>query len=175
MSFLVRLRNKSSGRLCAGVCVAAALLLTIAALECGGNVSAAAGPENNADYRVLAPIQSGSLFLFPVVPANTKPAGTTPFLTLDEGLKDGSVEVTEAGKVRGLVRNRGNGPALWNEHSGDQVNMLVLVNNSARPLLLRAGEVVTGGQQDRVIAKDRIVPAGGDPIDLSVYCIEPGR
>jgi hypothetical protein len=26
-----------------------------------------------------------------------------------------------------------------------------------------------------VIAKDRIVPAGGDPIDLSVFCIEPGR
>jgi hypothetical protein len=26
-----------------------------------------------------------------------------------------------------------------------------------------------------VIAKDRIVPAGGDPIDLSVFCIEHGR
>jgi hypothetical protein len=26
-----------------------------------------------------------------------------------------------------------------------------------------------------VIAKDRIVPAGGDPVDLSVFCIEPGR
>jgi hypothetical protein len=42
-------------------------------------------------------------------------------------------------------------------------------------LLLLAGEIVTGGKQDRVIAKDRIVPAGGDPIDLSVFCIEPGR
>jgi hypothetical protein len=51
----------------------------------------------------------------------------------------------------------------------------VLVNHSEKPLLLLAGEVVTGGKQDRVIAKDRIVPAGGDPIDLSVFCIEPGR
>ena len=51
----------------------------------------------------------------------------------------------------------------------------VLVNNSKRPLLLLAGEIVTGGKQDRVIAKDRIVPAGGDPVDLSVFCIEPGR
>jgi hypothetical protein len=49
------------------------------------------------------------------------------------------------------------------------------VNNSGKPLLLLAGEIVTGGKQDRVIAKDRIVPAGGEPIDLGVFCIEPGR
>ena len=42
------------------------------------------------------------------------------------------------------------------------------------PLLL-AGEIVTGGKQDRVIAKDRIVPVGAEPIDLGVFCIEPGR
>ena len=58
---------------------------------------------------------------------------------------------------------------------GDQVNTLVLLNNSDKPLLLLAGEVVTGGKQDRVIAKDRIVPPGADPIDLGVFCIEPGR
>jgi hypothetical protein len=55
------------------------------------------------------------------------------------------------------------------------VNTLVLVNNSNQPLLLLAGEIVTGGKQDRIIAKDRIVPAGSDPIDLSVFCIEHGR
>jgi hypothetical protein len=55
------------------------------------------------------------------------------------------------------------------------VNTLVLVNNSKRPLVLLAGEIVTGGKQDRIIAKDRIVPAGADPIDLSVFCIEHGR
>src|ERR1017187_3160356 len=58
---------------------------------------------------------------------------------------------------------------------GAQVNQLVLVNNSKQPLVLLAGEIVTGGKQDRVIAKDRIVQAGGDPVDLSVFCIEPGR
>jgi hypothetical protein len=51
----------------------------------------------------------------------------------------------------------------------------VLVNNSKRPLLLLAGEIVTGGKQDRVIGKDRIVPAESDPVDLSVFCVEPGR
>jgi hypothetical protein len=52
---------------------------------------------------------------------------------------------------------------------------LVLVNNSKRPLLLLAGEIVTGGKQDRVIGKDRIVPGESDPVDLSVFCVEPGR
>ena len=56
-----------------------------------------------------------------------------------------------------------------------EVNQLVLVNNSKRPLLLLAGEIVTGGKQDRVIGKDRIVPAESDPVDLSVFCVEPGR
>jgi hypothetical protein len=51
----------------------------------------------------------------------------------------------------------------------------VLVNNSKRPLLLLAGEIVSGGKQDRVIGKDRIVPAESDPVDLSVFCVEPGR
>ena len=125
---------------------------------------------------MLAPIESGNLLLFPVVRANGKPAGNTPFVTLDEGLKNGTVEVTEAGKVQGLVRRRDNGPAIIADgFHGDQVNTLVLVNNSRQPLLLLAGEIVTGGKQDRVIAKDRIVPPGSDPIDLSVFCIEPGR
>jgi hypothetical protein len=121
---------------------------------------------------VLAPIESGNLLLFPIVRANGKAGAGSPFLTLDEGFKNGSVEVTEAGNVRGLVRSRDNGPAIVGR---DQVNTLVLVNNSSQPLLLLAGEIVTGGKQDRVIAKDRIVPPGGDPIDLSVFCIEPGR
>jgi sulfur carrier protein ThiS len=58
---------------------------------------------------------------------------------------------------------------------GAQVNQLVLVNNSKRPLILLAGEIVTGGKQDRVIGKDRIIPAESDPIDLGVFCVEPGR
>ncbi|MEI9970328.1 MAG: DUF6569 family protein [Terracidiphilus sp.] len=62
-----------------------------------------------------------------------------------------------------------------NLDGGDEVNTLVLVNHSKRPLLLLAGEIVTGGKQDRIVAKDRIVPADADPIDLGVFCIEPGR
>jgi hypothetical protein len=143
-----------------------------AVLVVGHYQPVAAGPVESSGYKVLKPIESGDLTLFPVVRTNGKTLPADQFLTLDEGLKNGEVEVTEAGKVRGLVRSRsGATPA----YRGDQVNTLVLVNNSKRPLLLLAGEIVTGGKQDRVIAKDRIVPAGGDPIDLSVFCIEHGR
>ena len=157
--------------------LAGAALFALAACEQQSGVMAAGGPLEAAnDYRVLAPIESGNLLLFPVVRANGKSPGATPFLTLDEGIKSGQVEVTEAGNVRGLVRPRGGRPGAQDDsYRGDQVNTLVLVNNSNQPLLLLAGEIVTGGKQDRIIAKDRIVPAGGDPIDLSVFCIEHGR
>ena len=160
-------------------------LLALAAIHHPTGVHAAAGPIGPAsgNYRVLAPIESGNLLLFPIVQTGRMPA--SPFITLDDGIKSGQVEVTEAGRVRGLVRPR----PLQNpfndgvahpfpqppHYRGDQVNTLVLVNNSNKPLLLLAGEIVTGGKQDRVIAKDRIVPAGSDPIDLGVFCIEPGR
>jgi hypothetical protein len=120
----------------------------------------------------LKPIESGNLTLFPVVKTNGIAPEADRFVTLDEGLKSGEVEVTEAGRVRGLIRSRGGAVPL---DRGDQVNTLVLVNHSKRPLLLLAGEIVTGGKQDRVIAKDRIVPVGEEPIDLSVFCIEHGR
>jgi hypothetical protein len=109
--------------------------------------------------------------VFPVVAP--KSYSTGEFLTLDEGLRSGDVVVTEYGNVRGLMR-RHSRPAVQRE-SGAEVNRLVLINNSKRPLLLLAGEIVTGGKQDRVIGKDRIVPAESDPVDLSVFCVEPGR
>jgi hypothetical protein len=55
------------------------------------------------------------------------------------------------------------------------VNQLVLINHSKRPLLLLAGELVSGGKQDRIIAKDRIVAPFGDPLPLDVFCVEHGR
>jgi len=176
MGILNWLRSRPWVNIAAGFLIVAAVASGFMVFSRAKAVGAAAGPaEVNDSYRVLAPIESGNLLLFPVVRGNGKSGPGAPFLTLDEGLKGGAVEVTEAGKVRGLVRNRDNGPAIWSEHPGDQVNTLVLVNNSKQPLLLLAGEIVTGGKQDRVISKDRIVPPGSDPIDLSVFCIEPGR
>ena len=155
--------------------LAGALVLALAAFVEQSGVQAAGGPQetSNGYYKVLAPIESGNLLLFPVVRASGKSGGVTPFITLDEGIKSAQVEVTEAGRAQGMMRQRG--VLGVPPYRGDEVNTLVLVINSDKPLLLLAGEIVTGGKQDRVIAKDRIVPAGSEPIDLGVFCIEPGR
>jgi len=129
---------------------------------------------STSHYKVLAPIGHGNLTIFPVVA--TISHDTQEFLTLDEGLRSGDVVVSESGNVAPLVRPRhGYRPTRYNPGDGAEVNRLVLVNNSKRPLILLAGEIVTGGKQDRVIGKDRLVPAESDPIDLSVFCVEPGR
>jgi hypothetical protein len=146
-------------------------LMVVAGMVCLDLRPVHAGEQPSASgYKVLEPIRHGSLTVFPVVAP--KSYATGEFLTLDEGLRSGEVVVTEYGNVRGLVR-RGLTPAV--RHDNAEVNRLVLINNSKRPLLLLAGEIVTGGKQDRVIGKDRIVPAESDPVDLSVFCVEPGR
>jgi hypothetical protein len=130
-----------------------------------------AGQEaSSSGYKVLDPIRHGSLTVFPVVASRSYATGE--FMTLDEGLRSGDVVVTEYGNVSGLIRRR---PAPAVQVQRAEVNRLVLINNSKRPLLLLAGEIVTGGKQDRVIGKDRIVPPESDPVDLSVFCVEPGR
>ena len=143
----------------------------VAGIVCLGLRPVHAGEQPAASgYKALDPIRHGSLTVFPVVTPRSYP--TSEFLTLDEGLRSGEVVVTEYGNVRGLLR-RHITPAI--QHDGAEVNRLVLINNSKRPLLLLAGEIVAGGKQDRVIGKDRIVPAESDPVDLSVFCVEPGR
>jgi hypothetical protein len=123
-----------------------------------------------SDYKLLDPITHGDLTVFPVVSAKTH--DTNGFLTLDEGIRSGEVVVTEVGNLHSAMQRR---PIPQNYSRGAQVNSLVLVNNSQRPLILLAGEIVTGGKQDRVVAKDRIVPAESDPVDLGVFCVEPHR
>ncbi len=138
----------------------------------------------SAHYKVLPPTSQGNLTVFPIVSATS--FDTALFLTLDEGVRSGKVVVTEAGQATGLVRPRAfMNDGVWREHpivippliarGGPQVNELSLINNSERPLLLLAGEIVTGGKQDRVVSKDRIIPAHSEPVALGVFCVEPHR
>jgi hypothetical protein len=147
------------------------VLTIIVLLLAAGRAQPGEIPRANG-YKVLAPIVHGNLTIFPVVASSTHDA--SEFITLDEGLRSGEVVITEAGRVPPLIR--GPREQTWQyRQSGAQVNQLALVNNSKHPLLLLAGEIVTGGKQDRIIGKDRIVPAGSDPIDLNVFCVEHGR
>jgi hypothetical protein len=148
-----------------------AMALCSIVLACAFGVKVQAGQvEPHAGYRILSPLNSGNLTIFPVAARNEH--DTSIFISLDEGLRSGDVVVGESGSVQPLIRRPGQ---VRHPNDGAQVNTLVLVNNSKKPLLLLAGEIVTGGKQDRVIGKDRIVPAMSDPVDLGVFCVEPGR
>jgi hypothetical protein len=74
-------------------------------------------------------------------------------LTLDEALKDKKVIV----------------------HETKNVNELSIENVSADEVFVQAGDIVKGGQQDRTIAFDMIVPAKSDKLPISAFCVESGR
>jgi hypothetical protein len=151
--------------------ILAVLLCGFAAISAAIAGDAGSVPATANDYKILAPITHSDLTIFPVVSA--KSHDTSDFITLDEGIRSGEVVVTEVGNLHSTMRRRP--PYQTRPYQGAEVNRLVLVNNSKHPLILLAGEVVTGGKQDRVVGKDRIVPAESDPVDLSVFCVEHGR
>src|SRR5712671_177850 len=137
----------------------------------GSLAAPASRPEG--DWRLLDPVTYENSSVFPVVSSYSQ--DTSPFLTLEEGLSTGDVAVREQGS-ESMVRGRDGRPVyLPQPTTGASVNQLVLINRSKRPLLLLAGELVSGGKQDRVIGKDRIIPAGAPPLPLSVFCVEHGR
>jgi len=130
-------------------------------------------PRSEGDWRLLDPVTYENISVFPVVSSNGQ--DTSLFLTLEEGLSTGEVLVREQGSEV-IVRGRDGRPVSVPQYNTSaSVNQLVLINRSRRPLLLLAGELVSGGKQDRVIGKDRIIPAGAPPLPLSVFCVEHGR
>ena len=54
------------------------------------------------------------------------------------------------------------------------VNTLTVQNKTEKTVLLLAGDVVQGGNQDRVIGEDRVIAARSIE-DIPVFCVEHGR
>lgn len=55
------------------------------------------------------------------------------------------------------------------------VNSLRFTNNSNQPVYLMSGEIVQGGRQDRIIARDVILEPNARNVRVPVYCVEEGR
>jgi hypothetical protein len=55
------------------------------------------------------------------------------------------------------------------------VNTLLVRNQSADTLFIMSGEILTGGKQDRVVARDILIPPGEGRVKIPVYCVEKGR
>ena len=156
------------------------LALSVLALAAGvilmtnvdSNARAASGGDEKSPrgWRLGEAVTYENLTVFPVYASHQ--TDTSAFATLDEALASGDAIVTEQGSYMRRTRDDGGGTTSY---GSAQVNQLVLINRGKRPLLLLAGEVVSGGKQDRVIGKDRIVPVGAEPLPLSVFCVEHGR
>jgi hypothetical protein len=59
--------------------------------------------------------------------------------------------------------------------SGNQVNSLVVINSSDKPLYLMPGETILGGSQDRTIGRELVIQPDGKPVPVEVFCVESGR
>ncbi|WP_159803053.1 ARPP-1 family domain-containing protein [Arthrobacter zhaoguopingii] len=58
--------------------------------------------------------------------------------------------------------------------AGPQVNRLAVTNNGTKPAMLLEGELLEGGHQHRVSARD-VVIAPGESCEVETVCVEQGR
>lgn len=107
-----------------------------------------------AGYALGQPVVYQNVTVYPVESKNPQILGSE-YATLSEAKKNGWVEIVE-------------------KPGQEEVSFLHVRNSGPKPLLLLGGELLLGGKQDRIVAKDTIVPAGKE-IDVPVYCVEQGR
>ena len=146
---------------------------------------------------IAAGIQFQNLTIFPVV--SNVPRDDDRFITLDEGIRAQTVQVVEVGGIAraGQVTASNADPfgeplpeddelpaVIADDPFGDQpgrvngcptVNRVLVVNRSEKPLYLMPGETIVGDQQDRTLAEEMLIPPGGKPVEVPVFCVEHGR
>jgi len=59
--------------------------------------------------------------------------------------------------------------------NGGEVNSLTIENKSKDTIIINCGEVIKGGQQDRVINTDMVLYPNSGKKNLPVFCVEAGR
>lgn len=66
-------------------------------------------------------------------------------------------------------------PRLARASDAAEVNRLMVINSSGKPLYLMPGEVISGGQQDRTIGQEIVIQSTGKPTAIDAFCVEQGR
>jgi hypothetical protein len=115
------------------------------------------GNAETADYRISGPYTHKNLSIFLLHGKDAKVeaarAGGKTFLTLSEAVTQKKVVVYET----------------------KTVNTLAIENLSDEEVFVQSGDIVKGGQQDRMLATDLILPARSGKIPISAFCVEQGR
>src|SRR5216684_856912 len=103
------------------------------------------------DHRLSGPYNHDNLSIFLIHGPNQPPAKT--FLTLQEALDQKKVVVFETGNV----------------------NQLAVENFSTEDVNIQSGDIVKGGQQDRVFPDDFLLPSKSGRVPIASFCVEQGR
>ena len=103
------------------------------------------------EYRLEGPFTQGNLTVF-LIHGKDRIKGQT-FITLQEALVQKKVIVRETRSV----------------------NELSIENISSEEVYVQSGDIVKGGQQDRMMAVDLILPPRSGKIPISAFCVENGR
>jgi hypothetical protein len=104
------------------------------------------------DYRISGPYTHNNLAVF-LIHGQDKLGGKT-FLTLQEALRQRKVVVYET----------------------KNVNELAIENLSRyEEVYVQSGDIVKGGQQDRMLGVDLVVPPRSGRISIAAFCVEQGR
>lgn len=131
-----------------------AIALLLAAL--GGTVTQAQRQVNvvktdAANYTLSGPYSHKNLTIF-LIHGQDQTPGKAP-LTLQEAMAQKKVVVRETGDVDNLT----------------------IQNRSRQEVFVQAGDIVKGGQQDRVLALDLILPPNSGRIPIDAFCVEHSR
>ncbi|HEY9284717.1 MAG TPA: DUF6569 family protein [Pyrinomonadaceae bacterium] len=143
----------------AGLALLAALpLVWFAARQNPLALATAHGTAETADYKITGPYTHKNLSVFLLhgkqPEAATAPrAGGKTFLTLSEAITQKKVVVYETRTV----------------------NTLMIENLSGEEVFVQSGDIVKGGQQDRMLATDLILPARSGKVSIAAFCVEQGR
>jgi hypothetical protein len=131
--------------------------LAALALLLGGALALACGPTKKSEapavkYRLSGPYTHENLTVYLI--HGDDPVKGKNFLTLDEALEQKKVIV----------------------HETKNVNQLSVENVSDKDeVFIQAGDIVKGGQQDRVLAFDLVVPPKSGKVAIGSFCCEAGR
>ena len=114
------------------------------------NRAVAQSTSKSSDYRLSGPYTYKNLTVFLV---HGKDLTNKTFLTLQEALAQKKVKVYET----------------------KDVNELAIRNLSNQDIYVQSGEIVRGGDQDRMISVDFIVPPRSGRMPIAAFCVESGR
>jgi len=101
------------------------------------------------------PLTYENLTVFPVQETG-KGGVPTGYLSLEEALKKRLIKVSEVA-------------------DGGDVNSVIVTSKTKAPIYLMSGDIILGGQQDRQIQDDTIIPPSARKMRVPVFCVEHGR